>query len=73
MSSTATDPIAVLKAIKTKGEATAKEVGTSAAYLRELVSEGLLVEADKLRTGARGRPATLFKVAKKGTDQLRRK
>lgn len=72
MAAVATDPVSVLKALKAAGEASAKDIGTSAAYLKELASEGFVIEVGVLKTGKRGRPAATFKITKRGSDRVRR-
>lgn len=72
MATVTLDPIPVLKALKAAGSATAAQVGTTRAFLRELDKDGLVVEVGFHKTGKRGRPAVTYKVTKKGSDKIRR-
>lgn len=53
----------------------AKDVGTSAARLRELEAEGVLERPKKdsvRKTGSRGRPSHLYRLTRKASDRIKR-
>jgi predicted ArsR family transcriptional regulator len=69
--------IDLLTKIADAGEAvSAKDIGTTAARLRELEKEGLVQRPKKgptvRKTGGKGRPSHLYVLARKGSDRVRR-
>ena len=72
MATITTDPVAILKAIKALGTATAAQAKTTRAVLNGYWEDGLVVLAGHTKTGKRGRPAQLFKLTKRGADRVRR-
>lgn len=69
--------IDLLTKIADAGEpVSAKDVGTTAARLRELESEGLVQRPKRgstvRKTGGKGRPSHLYVLTRKGSDRVRR-
>lgn len=55
-----------------RGEATAKQIGSSPVEIARIRDEGLVKPVNQVSTGKRGRPALVYKLTDKGSKRVKR-